>query len=92
MAFGTLNALAGGLLGPGTGAYFSPITEALFDGSGNLCTSDTRLDNRVLLKGLESAHRVGHNLINRAPLENLTQSKNNFFSFDGPFNSGRYLC
>ena len=51
LAFGTVQAYAAGAAGPGVQAYFAPVAAALFDGSGNLCTSDTRLDNLGLFEG-----------------------------------------
>ena len=87
VAFGTLNALAGGLLGPGTGAYFSPITEALFDGSGNLCTSDTRLDNRGAYEGFRICSPGGPQL-DQSSSSGKSYSVEGIISsdFDGPFN------
>ena len=86
IAFPTLNAFAGGLAGPGTGAYFTPITSALFDG-GNLCVSDTRLDNRGAFEGFRICTPDGTQF-DRSNQENESFSVEAILSsdFDGPFN------
>ncbi|TNE61238.1 MAG: TonB-dependent receptor [Sphingomonadales bacterium] len=87
VAFGTLNLFAADLLGPGTGAYFQPIVDALFDGSGNLCTSDTRLDNLGSYEGFSICTPSGPQL-DRSNQENESYSVEAIISsdFDGPFN------
>lgn len=85
-AFGTLNALAGGLLGPGTGVYFQPIVDALFSGS-DLCVSDTRLDNRGAFEGFRVCTPDGTQF-DRSNSDNSAWSVETLISsdFDGPFN------
>ena len=87
VAFGTLNAFAGGLLGPGTEAYFTPVTAALFDGSGNLCTSDTRLDGRGSYEGFRVCTPNGPQF-DRSNQDQTAWSTEAIISsdFDGPFN------
>jgi outer membrane receptor protein involved in Fe transport len=87
VAFGTLGALAAGALGPGTGAYFSPITNALFDGNGNLCVSDTRLDNLGAFDGERICTPDGTQF-DRSNSDNKAWSAEMIISsdFDGPFN------
>ena len=87
VAFGTLNAFAGGLLGPGTEAYFTPVTAALFDGSGNLCTSDTRLDGRGSFEGFRVCTPNGPQF-DRSNQDQTAWSTEAIISsdFDGPFN------
>ena len=87
VAFPTLQALAGGALGPGTGGYFQPIVDAIFDGSGNLCTSDTRLDNLGAFDGQRICTPSGPQL-DRSNSENTSWSAEMIISsdFEGPFN------
>ena len=86
VAFPTLNAFAGGLLGPGTDAYFTPITNALFDGN-NLCVSDTRLDNQGAFEGFRVCTPDGTQF-DRSNQENESYSVEGILSsdFDGSFN------
>ena len=97
-AFGTLNFFAAngiptGLPAPfpafvpGSSAYFSPITDALFDGAGNLCVSDTRLDNRGAFEGFSVCTPNGTQF-DRSNQENESWSVEAILSsdFDGPFN------
>lgn len=88
LAFGTLNAFANPLVvGPTVASYFSPITEAIFDGSGNLCTSDTRLDNRGAYEGFRVCTPNGTQF-DRSNQEDESYSVEAILSsdFDGPFN------
>ncbi|GAA4035385.1 TonB-dependent receptor [Parerythrobacter jejuensis] len=86
VAFGTLNAFAAGAAGPGTGVYFTPITDALFSG-GDLCVSDTRLDNRGAFEGFRVCTPDGTQF-DRSNQENESFSVEAIISsdFDGPFN------
>ncbi len=86
VAFGTLNAFAAGLT-PVPAAYFTPITAALFDGSGNLCTSDTRLDNLGAFEGYRVCTPNGTQF-DRSNSDNSAWSVEAIVSsdFDGPFN------
>ena len=87
LAFGTLQAFANNAAGPGTGVYFQPIIDALFDGSGNLCTSDTRLDNRGSYEGFSICTPNGPQF-DRSNQDNESYSVEGIISsdFDGPFN------
>jgi outer membrane receptor protein involved in Fe transport len=87
IAFPTLGAFAAGAAGPGTGAYFQPIQDALFDGSGNLCVSDTRLDNRGAFEGFRVCTPDGTQF-DRSNQENESYSVEAILSsdFDGSFN------
>ncbi|MBO6769176.1 MAG: TonB-dependent receptor [Erythrobacter sp.] len=99
-AFTTLNSLAANgipifdpvtdaFLGfaPGTGAYFQPIVDALFDGTGNLCVSDTRLDNRGAFEGERICTPDGTQF-DRSNQQTKGWSVEAILSsdFDGPFN------
>ena len=96
-AFGTLNlfATSGVPTGlappapafvPGSSAYFAPITAALFNG-GNLCTSDTRLDNRGSYEGFSICTPNGPQF-DRSNQENESFSVEGIISsdLDGAFN------
>ena len=85
-AFGTLNFLAADGIGPGTGAYFQPIVDALFDG-GNLCVSDTRLDNRGAFEGFSVCTPSGTQF-DRSNQQNESYSVEAILSsdLDGSFN------
>ncbi|NNC59830.1 MAG: TonB-dependent receptor [Erythrobacter sp.] len=88
VAFGTLNTFANPLaVGAPTAAYFTPITAALFDGSGNLCVSDTRLDNRGAYEGFSICTPNGTQF-DRSNQENESFSVESIIStdFDGPVN------
>lgn len=88
LAFGTLNTFANPLaVGPVIASYFQPVTEALFDGAGNLCTSDTRLDNRGSYEGFRVCTPNG------TQFDRSNQDQESFSveaivssDFDGPFN------
>jgi iron complex outermembrane receptor protein len=97
VAFGTLNVLATqgvptGLAPPfpafvpGSSAYFSPITAALFSGN-DLCVSDTRLDNRGAFEGFRVCTPDGTQF-DRSNQDQTAWSGELIFSsdFDGPFN------
>ncbi|MXO90019.1 TonB-dependent receptor [Pontixanthobacter aquaemixtae] len=86
VAFGTLQAFANNAAGPGTGVYFQPIVDALFDGN-NLCTSDTRLDNRGAYEGFRICSPNGPQF-DRSNQENESFSVEGIISsdLDGPFN------
>lgn len=86
IAFPTLNAFAAGVAGPGTGVYFQPIVDALFQG-GNLCTSDTRLDNLGAYEGFSICTAAGPQF-DRSNSDNKAWSVEGIISsdFDGPFN------
>ena len=87
VAFGTLNAFAGGLLGPGTEAYFTPVTAALFDGSGNLCTSDTSLDGRGSYEGFRVCTPNGTQFDrSNSDVESYSVEAIISSDLDGPFN------
>ena len=85
-AFGTLTAFANDAAGPGTGVYFQPIIDALFSGN-NLCTSDTRLDNRGAFEGFSICTPNGPQF-DRSNQENESFSIEGIISsdLDGPFN------
>lgn len=88
LAFGTLNTFANPLVvGPAVASYFQPITDALFDGNGNLCVSDTRLDNRGAFEGFRVCTPDGTQF-DRSNQENESWSAELIISsdFDGPFN------
>jgi iron complex outermembrane recepter protein len=87
IAFPTLQAFAAGAAGPGTGAYFQPIVDALFDSSGNLCVSDTRLDNRGAFEG-ERVCTPDGTQFDRSNQQTKGWSVEAILSsdFDGPFN------
>ena len=87
VAFPTLQALAAGALGPGTGAYFTPITDAIFDGSGNLCVSEPRLDNLGAYDGFRVCTPSGTQF-DRSNSDSSAWSGEMIISsdFDGPFN------
>jgi len=60
LAFGTLQTFANPLaVGPFVASYFQPVVEGLFDSAGNLCTSDTRLDNRGAFEGFSICTPTG---------------------------------
>lgn len=86
VAFPTLNAFAAGAAGPGTGVYFQPIVDALFSG-GDLCTSDTRLDNLGSYEGFRICTPNGPQF-DRSNQENESYSVEAIISsdLDGPFN------
>ncbi|EDL48786.1 TonB-dependent receptor [Erythrobacter sp. SD-21] len=86
IAFPTLQAFAAGAAGPGTGAYFQPIVDALFDGS-NLCVSDTNLNNLGAFGG-ERVCTPNGTQFDRSNQENESFSVEAILSsdFDGPFN------
>ena len=92
-AFGTVRLLAADLLGPGTGAYFQPIIDALFVGGDlftapdQLCTSDTRLDNLGAFEGFSVCTPNGTQF-DRSNSDNKAWSVETIISsdFDGPFN------
>ncbi len=71
---------------PGSSAYFTPITSALFQG-GNLCVSDARLDNRGAYEGFALCTPNGTQF-DRSNQENEAWSVEGIISsdFDGPFN------
>lgn len=87
IAFPTLQAFAAGAAGPGTGAYFTPITNAIFDGSGNLCVSETSLDNQGAFDGNRVCTPDGTQF-DRSNSDNSSWSGELIISsdFDGPFN------
>ncbi|MEX0343100.1 MAG: TonB-dependent receptor [Erythrobacter sp.] len=87
VAFPTLQAFAAGAAGPGTGAYFQPIVDALFDGSGNLCVSDTRLDNTGAFEGQRVCTPDGTQF-DRSNQQTKGWSVEAILAsdFDGPFN------
>ena len=87
LAFGTLNTFANpAAVGPGIASYFSPITNALFDG-GNLCVSDTRLDNQGAFEGFRVCTPDGTQF-DRSNQDNESFSVEAIISsdLDGPFN------
>ncbi|WP_128893252.1 TonB-dependent receptor [Erythrobacter sp. HKB08] len=71
---------------PGSSAYFTPITDALFSGT-DLCVSDTRLDNRGAFEGFRVCTPDGTQF-DRSNQENESWSGELIVSsdFDGPFN------
>lgn len=85
-AFGTIQAYAAGAV-PGLEPYFQPVVDALFDGAGNLCVSDTRLDNRGAFEGFSVCTPDGTQF-DRSNQENESFSVEAILSsdFDGPFN------
>ncbi|MBY6218509.1 TonB-dependent receptor [Qipengyuania aquimaris] len=85
-AFGTIQAYAAGAV-PGLEPYFQPIVDALFDSSGNLCVSDTRLDNRGAFEGFSVCTPDGTQF-DRSNQENESYSVEAIVSsdFDGSFN------
>ena len=87
LAFGTVQAYAAGAAGPAIQAYFAPIADALFDGAGNLCTSDTRLDNRGLYEGFGVCTPAGTQF-DRSNQDQESWSVEAILSsdFDGPIN------
>ena len=86
VAFGTLNAFAAGLT-PVPAAYFTPITAALFDGSGNLCTSDTRLDGRGSYEGFRVCTPNGTQFDrSNSDVESYSVEAIISSDLDGPFN------
>ncbi len=87
IAFPTLQAFAGGAAGPGTEIYFQPIVDAIFDGAGNLCVSDTRLDNRGAFEGFSVCTPNGTQF-DRSNQETEGWSVEGILTsdFDGPFN------
>ncbi|MGE5953255.1 MAG: TonB-dependent receptor domain-containing protein, partial [Qipengyuania vulgaris] len=87
LAFGTVQAYAAGAAGPAIQAYFAPIADALFDGAGNLCTSDTRLDNRGLYEGFGVCTTAGTQF-DRSNQDQESWSVEAILSsdFDGPIN------
>ncbi|HAU22160.1 MAG TPA: TonB-dependent receptor [Erythrobacter sp.] len=88
VAFGTLAFFSNPLaVGPNVAAYFQPIQEALFDSSGNLCTSDTRLDNRGAFEGFSLCTPNGTQF-DRSNSNGRSWSIEGIVSsdFDGPFN------
>ena len=87
-AFFTLDTFSNPLaVGPTIASYFQPITEALFDGSGNLCVSDTLLDGRGAFEGQRVCTPDGTQF-DRSNQENESYSIEAIISsdFDGPFN------
>ena len=96
IAFGTLNVLstlgvptglASPAFVPGSSAFFAPITAALFDGAGNLCVSDTSLDNRGAYEGQRICTPNGTQF-DRSNSDNSAWSAEVILSsdLDGPFN------
>ncbi|MFN2099931.1 TonB-dependent receptor [Altererythrobacter sp. MF3-039] len=87
LAFGTLQAYAAGAAGPGVQAYFAPVAAALFDASGNLCTSETRLDNLGAFEGFSVCTPNGTQF-DRSNSDNRAWSVETILSsdLDGPFN------
>jgi outer membrane receptor protein involved in Fe transport len=88
VAFGTLNAFADpNTVGAFVASYFQPVVDGLFDGNGNLCTSDTRLDNRGAFEGFRVCTENGTQF-DRSNQENESFSVEAIVSsdFDGPFN------
>ncbi|MBX7484064.1 TonB-dependent receptor [Qipengyuania qiaonensis] len=87
IAFPTLQAFAAGAAIPGAGGYFQPIVDALFDGSGNLCVSETRLDNLGAFDGQRFCSPDGTQF-DRSNQDQDSWSVEAIISsdFDGPFN------
>jgi len=77
------------VVGPFTASYFQPITQALIPSGpgGELCTSETRLDNRGAYEGF-SVCRPGGTQFDRSYQEDESWSVEAIVSsdFDGPFN------
>jgi len=77
------------VVGPGTAAYFQPIVDALIPGgpAGELCTSETRLDNRGAFEGFALCS-PGAQQFDRSNQEDRAWSAEAIISsdFDGPFN------
>jgi iron complex outermembrane recepter protein len=74
---------------PGSSAYFAPIAQAIIPGgpTGQLCTSDTRLDNRGAFEGFSLCSAVPLSF-DRSNQENDSWSGEAIVAsdFDGPFN------
>ena len=74
---------------PGSAAYFAPIAEAVMPSgpNGELCTSDTRLDNRGAFEGFSYCSEVP-NTFDRSNQENDSWSAEAIVAsdFDGAFN------
>lgn len=88
VAFGTLGFFADpDEVGAFTASYFQPVVAGLFDANGNLCTSDTRLDNRGAFEGFRVCTESGPQF-DRSNQENESFSVEAIVSsdFDGPFN------
>jgi outer membrane receptor protein involved in Fe transport len=85
-AFATIQAYAAGAV-PGLAPYFQPVVDGLFDSSGNLCTSDTRLDNRGAFEGFRVCTPNGTQF-DRSNQDQSAWSTEAIISsdFDGPFN------
>ncbi|MEZ5681740.1 MAG: TonB-dependent receptor [Erythrobacter sp.] len=83
-AFASLNGFAAN---PVIGSYFTPVVDALFDGSGNLCVSDTSLDNLGAFDGNRICTPDGTQF-DRSNSENSAWSGELIISsdLDGPFN------
>lgn len=77
------------VVGPGTAAYFQPIVDAIIPNGpgGELCTSDTRLDNRGAFEGFSICSPAGQQF-DRSNQEDRAWSVEAIVSsdFDGPFN------
>ncbi|WP_284124901.1 TonB-dependent receptor [Parerythrobacter aestuarii] len=87
-AFGTLAVFANPLaVGPVVASYFQPVVDALFDGNGNLCVSDTRADNRGAFEGFAICTPDGTQF-DRSRTNGKSWSTEMIISsdFDGPFN------
>ncbi|QIQ88137.1 MAG: TonB-dependent receptor [Erythrobacter sp.] len=76
-------------VGPATAAYFQPIVDAIIPNGpgGELCTSDTRLDNRGAFEGFAVCSPAGQQF-DRSAQEDRAWSVEAIVSsdFDGPFN------
>ena len=74
---------------PGSAAYFAPIAQALIPGgpNGQLCTSDTRLDNRGAYEGFSICGDTPLQF-DRSNQDNKSYSLEAIIAsdFDGPFN------
>jgi outer membrane receptor protein involved in Fe transport len=77
------------IVGPDTAAYFQPIVDAIIPNGpgGELCTSDTRLDNRGAFEGFSICSPAGQQF-DRSNQEDRAWSVEAIVSsdFDGPFN------